>query len=182
MKIKFAHTSDSTILAKEGKPSAIGIFRRTSMVSVKRKRISILTAGIGLLLCAGFAYYQVTVPDIEARQKALYDGFDELQRLGAYVVGEDGKMLGKISKGLGSDSLGNEYGAGSEYKSDGLFNPYSKYGSPYSSTSAFNSYATNHPRFYVRKTELSIWLAHSLRIRLRGRRVSASTPFCCGHG
>lgn len=122
-----------------------------SMGSIQSKRVSVLGVVIGLLICAGFAYYQVTVPDIEARQKALYDGFAELERLGAYVVGEDGEMLGKISKGLSKDSLGNEYGAGSEYKSDGLFNSYSKYGSPYRSTSAFNEYATNPPRILIKK-------------------------------
>ncbi len=46
------------------------------------------------------------------------------------------------------DSLANPYGAGSPYKSDGLMNPYSQYGSPYSSKSWRNSYATDTPQLY----------------------------------
>ena len=44
------------------------------------------------------------------------------------------------------NSLSNPYGAGSPYKSDGLMNPYSRYGSPYSNDSWRNPYATNPPR------------------------------------
>lgn len=47
-----------------------------------------------------------------------------------------------------SNSLSNPYGAGNPYKSDGLKNPYSRYGSPYSSESATNPYATNPPKIY----------------------------------
>ncbi len=45
-------------------------------------------------------------------------------------------------------SLSNPYGAGSPYKTDGLMNPYSKYGSQYSNNSWNNSYATNAPKLY----------------------------------
>lgn len=44
--------------------------------------------------------------------------------------------------------LNNPYGAGNPYKSDGLMNPYSKYGSPYSNDSWTNPYATNPPKIY----------------------------------
>ena len=44
--------------------------------------------------------------------------------------------------------LSNPYGAGSPYKPDGLMNPYSQYGSPYSNKSWTNPYATNAPRLY----------------------------------
>ena len=44
--------------------------------------------------------------------------------------------------------LNNPYGAGSPYKPDGLMNPYSKYGSPYSNQSWTNPYATNPPKIY----------------------------------
>jgi hypothetical protein len=37
--------------------------------------------------------------------------------------------------------LNNPYGAGSPYKSDGLMNPYSQYGSRYSNQSWTNPYA-----------------------------------------
>jgi hypothetical protein len=41
--------------------------------------------------------------------------------------------------------LNNPYGAGSPYKPDGLMNPYSQYGSPYSNKSWTNPYATEAP-------------------------------------
>jgi hypothetical protein len=44
--------------------------------------------------------------------------------------------------------LSNPYGAGSPYKADGLMNPYSRYGSPYSNQSWTNPYATDAPRLY----------------------------------
>jgi hypothetical protein len=44
--------------------------------------------------------------------------------------------------------LSNPYGAGSPYKADGLMNPYSRYGSPHSSQSWTNPYATDAPKLY----------------------------------
>ena len=44
------------------------------------------------------------------------------------------------------DCLNNPYGAGNPYKSDGLMNPYSEYGSPYSNKSWRNPYATDAPK------------------------------------
>jgi len=46
------------------------------------------------------------------------------------------------------DCLNNPYGAGSPYKTDGIKNPYSQYGSPYSNKSANNPYATDAPKMY----------------------------------
>lgn len=46
------------------------------------------------------------------------------------------------------NSLLNPYGAGSPYKSDGLMNPYSQYGSKYSNKSWQNPYATDAPKLY----------------------------------
>jgi hypothetical protein len=46
------------------------------------------------------------------------------------------------------DCLDNPYGAGSPYKADGLMNPYSEYGSPYSNKSWRNPYATDAPKLY----------------------------------
>lgn len=48
----------------------------------------------------------------------------------------------------GHNCLSNPYGAGSPYKADGLMNPYSPYGSPYSNKSWTNPYATDAPRLY----------------------------------
>ncbi len=44
--------------------------------------------------------------------------------------------------------LNNPYGAGSPFKSDGLMNPYSRYGSQFSNESWTNPYATKAPRIY----------------------------------
>lgn len=44
--------------------------------------------------------------------------------------------------------LDNPFGAGSPYKPNGLMNPYSQYGSPYSNKSWTNPYATDAPRLY----------------------------------
>ena len=44
--------------------------------------------------------------------------------------------------------LSNPYGAGSPYKPDGLMNPHSQYGSPYSNKSWTNPYATDAPKLY----------------------------------
>lgn len=44
--------------------------------------------------------------------------------------------------------LNNPYGAGNPYKSDGLMNPYSNYGSKYSNNSWTNPNATNAPKVY----------------------------------
>ena len=46
------------------------------------------------------------------------------------------------------NSLSNPYGAGSPYKTDGLMNPYSEYGSPYSNKSWKNPHATDTPKLY----------------------------------
>jgi len=46
------------------------------------------------------------------------------------------------------DSLSNPFGAGSPFKTDGLNNPYSQYGSRYSNDSWRNPYATNAPKLY----------------------------------
>ena len=47
-----------------------------------------------------------------------------------------------------TNSLSNLYGAGSPYKVDGLMNPYSRYGSRYSTESWTNPYATSPPKIY----------------------------------
>ncbi len=44
--------------------------------------------------------------------------------------------------------INNPYGAGSPYKADGIMNPHSQYGSPYSNKSANNPFATDAPKLY----------------------------------
>jgi hypothetical protein len=47
-----------------------------------------------------------------------------------------------------SDSTSNPFGAGSPFKTDGLNDLFSPYGSPFSNQSATNPFATNAPRLY----------------------------------
>ena len=47
--------------------------------------------------------------------------------------------------------INNPYGAGNPYKVDGLMNPYSLYGSPYSNRSWTNPFATEPPKIYDRQ-------------------------------
>lgn len=54
-------------------------------------------------------------------------------------------FIGAIANEYDSDSIANEYGAGSEYDSDSINNEYGDFGSHYSSDSAFNDYASNPP-------------------------------------
>ena len=50
-----------------------------------------------------------------------------------------------------TNCLNNPYGAGSPYKPDGLMNPHSRFGNPYSNQSWTNPYATDPPRIYDRE-------------------------------
>lgn len=54
-------------------------------------------------------------------------------------------FIGAISNEYGSDSIANEFGAGNEYRSDSIMNEYGRFGSDYSSNSAFNDYASKPP-------------------------------------
>jgi len=54
-------------------------------------------------------------------------------------------------------SLSNPYGAGSRYRSDGLMNPYSRYGSRYSNQSWRNPYATRAPQLYQNNQYRGRW-------------------------
>lgn len=67
---------------------------------------------------------------------------------GASIFGYDGshyKFIGAISSEYDSNSIANEYGAGSKYGSDSIMNTYGDFGSKYSSYSAFNDYASSPP-------------------------------------
>jgi hypothetical protein len=58
-----------------------------------------------------------------------------------------GDYLGNLNQNpYDPNSINNPYGAGSRFKSDGVNNPYSKYGSPYSNHSTTNPYATKSPK------------------------------------
>ena len=57
--------------------------------------------------------------------------------------------LGELSANpFNPNSTSNPYGAGSPFKSDGLNNPFSPYGSPFSNQSATNPHATDAPKLY----------------------------------
>jgi hypothetical protein len=134
--------------------------------------LALLTIATVLAMAASI---QVTVPNLVSPQRALFQGFDELERLGAYVVDEDGELLGRMSRGYGSDSLGNKFGAGSEYKANGLFNKMSKYGDSLSSTSAFNKMASNPPEILIKRggeTYSVGLLTLNSSARTRGQRIN----------
>ena len=57
--------------------------------------------------------------------------------------------LGELSANpFNPASTSNTFRAGSPFKPDGLNNPFSPYGSPFSNHSATNPYATDAPRLY----------------------------------
>lgn len=67
------------------------------------------------------------------------------------VTAED---LGNLSLNqFDPDSTANSFGAGSPFKADGLLNPFSEYGSPFSNKSWSNPFATDAPRLYDQQGE-----------------------------
>jgi len=64
--------------------------------------------------------------------------------------------LGELSANpYNPDSTSNPYGAGSPFKLDGINNPFSPYGSPFSNQSATNPFATDAPRLFARLSGFS---------------------------
>ena len=62
------------------------------------------------------------------------------------AVAED---LGNLSANpFDPESVGNQFGKGSPFASNGINNPFSPYGSPFSNRSATNPFATDAPRLY----------------------------------
>jgi hypothetical protein len=69
---------------------------------------------------------------------------------GASIFGWDSwddnyQFIGSISNKFGSESIGNQFGAGNKFSSDSIMNSFGDYGSKYGSASAFNSLATHSP-------------------------------------
>lgn len=57
--------------------------------------------------------------------------------------------LGNLSANpFNFDSTANQFGKGSPFAPDGINNPHSPYGSPFSNQSATNPFATDAPRLY----------------------------------
>ena len=68
---------------------------------------------------------------------------------GLSTLSHHGHILGSLSANrYAPDSISNPYGAGSPYGLDGLNNPYSQYGSPYSNRSWSNPFATQAPGLF----------------------------------
>ena len=64
--------------------------------------------------------------------------------------------LGELSANpFNPNSTSNPFGAGSPFKSGGINNPFSPYGSPFSNQSATNPFATDAPRLLARLSGLS---------------------------
>jgi hypothetical protein len=65
------------------------------------------------------------------------------------VCAED---LGNLSVNpFNPNSISNPYGAGNRYNSNSIMNPYGEHGSPYSSRSWRNPYATDTPKLFDRE-------------------------------
>lgn len=59
------------------------------------------------------------------------------------------KYIGNLSSNpYDPNSTTNQYGAGIQYDSNSINNPYGQYGSKYSNQSATNPYATDAPKLY----------------------------------
>lgn len=114
------------------------------------KLSAVILVAVACVGSYGFVRSQYSIPDIEGYQKGLFRGYEELERNGAFVVGEEDEELGKIAR-RGSDALGDEYSAGSSSRANGLFNRYGKYGSEYARTSAFSPTANRPPLVVIRR-------------------------------
>jgi len=65
------------------------------------------------------------------------------------VTRDSGKYLGQLTANkYDPNSVDNPYGKGNQYDSDSVKNPYGQYGSPYSTKSVNNPYATEAPKLY----------------------------------
>ncbi|MCG9895255.1 MAG: hypothetical protein MH204_07260 [Fimbriimonadaceae bacterium] len=106
---------------------------------------------VGLSLLAGLVLAASSVPDVESAQRNLSQAYEALEQQGAYVVGSGGVQLGRIKRGTEEQDLGNRFGSGSEFRPDGLFNRFSKFGDGFQDTSAFSSFATKPPEIRIRQ-------------------------------
>jgi len=62
------------------------------------------------------------------------------------IVSQDGTYLGKLSDSYKSDSIYNEYSKhGNSYSRESIWNEYSDYGNSYSNKSVFNEYSSEPP-------------------------------------
>lgn len=106
------------------------------------------TAAIVLLLSiiTGQALAGIGFGGGESSSKPGYSRSGPSAPLGAYRVNR-----------YDPHSLANPYGAGSAYKTDGLMNPNSRYGNPYSNQSWRNPYATQAPKLYEGGTYRGRW-------------------------
>ncbi|MFA6273829.1 MAG: hypothetical protein WC662_01590 [Candidatus Paceibacterota bacterium] len=68
---------------------------------------------------------------------------DGMSIFGYYL--DNYKFIGAITNKYDSNSIANEYGAGSKYKINSIFNEYGNFGSKYGSYSAFNEYTNTPP-------------------------------------
>jgi hypothetical protein len=84
--------------------------------------------------------------------------------------------LGELSANpYNPDSTSNPFGDGSPFKSDGLNNPFSPYGSPFSNQSATNPYATDAPRLYDQQGQYRGKSARTRMILIRPVTHTAAT-------
>jgi hypothetical protein len=121
-----------------------------------------LIAVIGLIGCGGGGYgggystYVAPAPMIPNTYQPVpilpgqaQTSVTQPSDYGSGTIGTPAVSIGALrANRYDPNSLANPYGAGSPYKPDGLMNPYSQYGSPYSNKSWRNPYATDAPKLY----------------------------------
>src|SRR5262245_50927682 len=95
-------------------------------------------------LAAGFPRFKILVVRGIRRltMKTLTAGVIAVLSVAVYVA----PVLGACP--YDPNCLNNPYGAGSPYKPDGLMNPSSQYGRPYSNKPWTNPYATDAPKLF----------------------------------
>ncbi|EKY4883340.1 TPA: hypothetical protein ACGUUJ_004428 [Vibrio vulnificus] len=61
------------------------------------------------------------------------------------VIAEDGTFLGNLNGQFDSKSIFNEFGYGSEFRSESVWNEFGSYGSEFSSESVMNEFTSTPP-------------------------------------
>lgn len=97
------------------------------------------------VLCCAVLFLSVSVLYAQTASKTSVLNVDGMSVFGYDSTNKVYIYIGSIASKYYSDSIANEYGWGSKYKSDSIMNEYGRFGSKYSSYSAFNTFATTPP-------------------------------------
>jgi hypothetical protein len=95
-----------------------------------------LTAILAVWMCLAGAAVGQTGTGSQAACTAL---------TGARVISEDGKFLGNISSPFDSDSIFNNFGKGSRFAAESIWNQFGEYGSKFAANSAMDPFSSTPP-------------------------------------